>query len=96
MVLLMFRRLVSVSTASAVSKICATEWLYSPKILSYIYISSHCPMAASACFFLISEGRLLSPVLPMPTPTAPEDTSMMSSPLFCKSASTLQSDSMRR
>ena len=95
-VLMTFCLLCGLDTTSPVNNTCATVQLYSPKNLSYMNISSHCPTAASACFFSVSCGRSVSPNLPTPTPIAPEVTRMISRPEFCRSLSTLHRDSIRR
>ena len=52
-------------------------------------MSSHCPIAATACFSLVSLGFSGSPSLPAPSPTAPEDTMIISLPELWRSEMTL-------
>ena len=84
------------STTSRVISTWAMVWLYSENILSYKYISSHCPTAAVACLAAMSCGRSRICSLPMPTAMAPEETRMISLPAFWISESTFTSCSRRR
>ena len=79
--------------SAPVSSICPTIWLYSPNSLSYVYISSHWPTEAAACFVGISCGLPSKESLPIPIPIAPEDTSTISFPAFFKSLNVFTSSS---
>ena len=84
------------STSAPVSSTWATVWRYSPKSLSYTYISSHWPTAARACLVGMSSGLWTMFIFPTPMAMAPEDTSTSSWPAFFRSLTTLHSSSTRR
>lgn len=96
MVLMTLRFWLSSETISLVKSICATVWLYSLNILSYIYINSHWPTAAHACREGISCGFSFKPRQPTPTPIAPDETRITSLPEFLRSARTFTSFSILR
>ena len=60
-----------------------------------MYINSHWPTAAEACFVGTSFGRSLRLSLPKPMAMAPEETRMISCPIFLRSLKTLHSFSIR-
>lgn len=60
-----------------------------------MFISSHCPTAAAACFSSIVSGRRTNPIFASPALTAPLLTSIIFFPEFCKSQSVFTSTSIR-
>ena len=78
-------RLRSSIMVNFVIRICAVYWLYSENSFWYTVMSLLWPIAAHACLSEMESGFSFRPSDFLPTPMAPDDTTMISFPLLCRS-----------